>query len=202
MWYNQLISLYIKDGTACESEANILCFSTLAETMEQQKKYVNTTDTYTSDVAVGGPGGGQYSLIGGHSDPSTAVAKRITFYRDQQRMRGIVFERHDSGQLKVGGDFSDPNPVVIDLAQDEQLTQIKLYSSDFEYTGGPKGRLSGFIICTNKKDGPVEAFAYGVTPAPCNAVEIPVGSGQWSGIFGCSGYDIDCFGMAVFKQPV
>ena len=175
--------------------------------MEQQKNYVNT-DTYTSDVAVGGPGGGQYSLIGATTDPPTvgpagsAVAKRITFYRDQQRMRGIVFERHDSAQLKVGGDFSDPNPVVIDLAQDEQLTQIKLYSSDFTYYPGVKGRLSGFIICTNKKDGPVEAFAYGVTPAPCNAVEIPVGSGQWSGIFGCSGYDIDCFGMAVFKQPV
>ena len=151
------------------------------------QEYVNLV-RYTSNVAVGGPGGNPYSLIANWNK----VAKQITFYRDQQRMRGIVFERYDSSMIKLGGSgsFSDPNPVTITLVEDEQLTRILLYSSTFA-----NGRFAGLKINTTKKTA--EAFAYGYTPCANDEVEIPVGNGKWNGIFGRAGGDIDSFGMAM-----
>ena len=49
-------------------------------------------------------------------------------------MRGISFERYDSYMLKVGGDFSDPNPVTITLEEGEELMQFQLYFSTYDYT--------------------------------------------------------------------
>ena len=155
--------------------------------MEQVQDYVSLV-VYTSNVAVGGPGGHPYSLIA--TWPS--VAKQITFYRDQQRMRGISFERYDSSTLKLGGDFSDPNPVTIKLEESEQLTEIFLYSSTYG-----NGRFAGLRITTTEQQA--EVFAYGFTRSALenDQVEIPVGNGKWNGIFGMAGGDIDSFGMAM-----
>ena len=65
------------------------------------QEYVRLIVRYTSNVAVGGPGGNPYSLIATWNK----VAKQITFYRDQQRMRGIVFERYDSSDLRLALTF-------------------------------------------------------------------------------------------------
>ena len=173
-------------------------FFTKVETMEQTQCYVNT-DLYTSNIAVGGPGGGSYSLIPTYKeDPTWPMAEQITFYRDEQRMRGIIFKRYDSCTLQVGGSFSDPDPVTITLAKDEQLTRILLYSSDHTDPESPIGRFAGLRLSTTKKN--VEVFAYGFAPTPSHEVEIPVGSGYWNGIFGKSGSDIDCFGIAMLKK--
>ena len=152
---------------------------------QQVQEYVSLV-LYTSNVAVGGPGGNPYSLIA----TWPKVAKQITFYRDQQRMRGIVFERYDSSMIKLCGSFSDPNPVTITLGEDEQLTRILLYSSTYG-----NGRFAGLKINTTKKTA--EAFAYGYSPCANDEVEIPVGNGKWNGIFGMAGGDIDSFGMAM-----
>ena len=130
-------------------------------------------------------------------EPTYPIAEEITFYRDQQRIRGIVFKRYDSCVLRVGGSFSDPDPVTITLAKDEQLTRILLYFSDFTDNTSPTGRFAGLRLSTTKKN--VEVFAYGFAPTPSHEVEIAVGSGYWNGIFGKAGSDIDCFGIAMYK---
>ena len=118
------------------------------------------------------------------------MAKQITFYRDEQRMRGISFERYDLSMLKVGGDFSDPNPVTITLDEGESVKGIHLFSSNFG-----NGRFAGLKLFTVKRD--YEAFAYGYTPDENYVVKILCGNGKWNGIFGRSGGDIDSFGIAM-----
>ena len=156
--------------------------------MQQVQDYVSLT-MYTSNVAVGGPGGNPFSLIA----TWPAVVKRITLYRDQQRpkFKGIYFERYDSSVLNVGGGFAsaDPSPLSYTFDEDERLTRILLYSSS------SSNRFSGLELNTTKQV--VKAFAYGYNASQCDMVEIPVGNGKWNGIFGKAGGDIDSFGIAM-----
>ena len=153
--------------------------------LEQQQDYISTT-RYTSNVSVGGPGGNPYSLLA--TWPKTV--KRITVYRDQKRIRGIELERHDSAVLHIGV-YEDKNPITYTFQENEQLTRILLYSSDYD-----NGRFAGFKLRTTRQQS-VEAFAYGFTPSSSNEVEIPVGNGKWNGIFGKGGGDIDSLGFAM-----
>lgn len=94
--------------------------------MQQEQSYIDQ-ELYTSNVAVGGPGGHPFSLVA--QFPFTA--KQLVLYRDQHRIRGIYFEKHDSSVLKVGV-FDDSDPVTINFDEDEKLTRICLFSSKFD----------------------------------------------------------------------
>ena len=153
--------------------------------LQQQQDYINKI-RYTSNISVGGPEGNPYSLLATWS----GTAKKITVYRDQQRIRGIEFERHDSAILHIGI-YEDKNPITYTFEENEQLTRILLYSSDYN-----TGRFAGFKLSTTRQQN-VEAFAYGFTPSSSNEVEIPVGNGKWNGIFGNAGVDIDSLGFAM-----
>lgn len=159
--------------------------------MQQVQDYVDLTK-YTSNVAVGGPGGNPFCLIAKYPD----VVKRITLYRDQQRpkFRGIYFERYDSSVLNVGGSFVDPSPLSFTFDEDERLTRILLYAS----SSGT--RFSGLELNTTKQV--VQAFANGYNPSQSDMVEIPVGNGKWNGIFGKAGGDIDSFGIAMLTGEI
>ena len=154
--------------------------------MEQKQDYVNTIK-YTSNIAVGGPGGNPYSLFGDIFDE----VKQVTFYRDWDSIRGISFERYGGASIKVFGNFDDKAPVDFKFAKGEQLTRILLYSNPSYYNG----RFAGLKINTTSQN--LKVFAYGYKPSESDQVEIPVGNGQWNGIFGKAGGDIDCFGMGM-----
>ena len=154
--------------------------------MQQKQDYVNTI-MYTSNIAVGGPGGNPYSLFAEIFDE----VKQVTFYRDSSRIRGISFERYSGASIKVFGNCDDKTPVVFNFAKDEQLTRILLYSNS-SYGGG---RFAGLEINTTRQIW--EAFAYDYQPSEREQVEIPVGNGKWNAIFGKAGGDIDSFGMGM-----
>lgn len=154
--------------------------------MQQKQDYVSSI-WYTSNIAVGGPGGNPYSLFGEILDE----VKQVTFYRDANGIRGITFERYGGGSIKVAGNFADQTPVVFNFAQDEQLTRILLYSNSSYDTG----RFAGLKINTTRQN--LEAFAYGYQPCASEEVEIPVGNGKWNAIFGKAGNSIDSFGMGM-----
>lgn len=154
--------------------------------MQQKQDYVNTI-RYTSNLAVGGPGGHPYSLFAEILDE----VKQVTFYRDSSRIRGISFERYSGASIKVFGNFDDKTPVVFNFAKDEQLTWILLYSN----SSFGDGRFAGLKINTTRQS--LEAFAYGYQPSESEQVEIPVGNGRWNAIFGKAGGDIDSFGMGM-----
>ncbi len=152
--------------------------------MQNVQEYVSLV-RYTSNVSVGGPDGNPYSLMA----TWPKVAKQITFYRDEKRMRGVSFERYDSSIMKLGT-FTDKNPVTITLDEDERLTKVLLYSSNFG-----NGRFAGLKLETNKKTA--EAFACNYCPCAGDEVNVPVGNGKLNGIFGKAGGDIDSFGIAM-----
>ena len=156
--------------------------------MQQPQDYVSLKN-YTSNVAVGGAGGNPYSLFA-----TWNYVHQATFYRDSGRMRAIEIKRFGGSSIKLGGSFTDdPQPVTFTLECDELVTRILLYSTSY---GG--GRFAGLRINTTKQT--LEAFAKGYTPCEADQVEIPVGTGKWTGVFGKAGNDIDSFGIGMDKQ--
>ena len=138
---------------------------------------------FTSNVAVGGEGGYPFMII---SDVAANV-KYIRFYRSTV-MQAIECLKQDDSSISTGYIKTDPTPVTFTFDADEKLTRILLYSS--------KSRFVGIHLKTSKQ-GDLECYAYNYVPMPEDEVEIPVGTGFWQGIFGRSGSEIDCFGLAL-----
>lgn len=157
--------------------------------MQQQFQDVPLT-YFTSNISVGGPSGGLFSLFGHRA---IFNVKSITFYRTDI-IKSIYCEKHDGTNITVGVDQQlDPNPVTFTFDNDEQVTRVLLYSDS------KRLRFAGIQMDTNKQSG-LQAFGYNYTPDQSDQVEIPVGCGLFNGIFGRSGGEIDSFGVAMLLK--
>ena len=140
--------------------------------------------TFTSNTAAGGNGGYPFTLI---SDEAANV-KTIKFYRGKTAMQAIECLKQDGSSISTGYLKHDPTPVTFNFTADEKLTMVRLYSS--------KHRFVGIHLKTDKQHD-LQCYAQDYRPVPGDVVDIPVGSGFWQGIFGHSGGEIDCFGLAI-----
>ena len=156
--------------------------------MQQAIEGINVTK-FSSNVAAGGGGGDMFSLIG-HGN---FHIKTITFHREKDVIRCLSCQKFDGTSIYIGNRACDPRPIAFTFSQDEVITKMYLYSTP-QYGG----RFAGIKVITCKERC-LEAYAYDYTPRQEDQVEVAVGVGKWNGIFGRSGTDIDCFGVAMLK---
>ena len=119
-----------------------------------------------------------------------ANVKTIKFYRGNTAIQAIECLKQDGSCISTGYIKNDRYPVTFNFTTDEKLTMVRLYSS--------KHRFVGIHLKTDKQRD-LQCYAQDYRPVPGDDVDIPVGSGFWQGIFGHSGAEIDCFGLAIHR---
>ena len=156
--------------------------------MQQVIDGINTSK-FATNVAVGGSGGDVFCLVG-HVDHNI---RSITFFRTKGAIKCLSCYKFDGTSISLGERLCDPKSITFSFSPDELVTNMYLYSTS---TDG--GRFVGIKVITCKERC-LEAYAYDYTPRQEDQVEVAVGVGKWNGIFGRSGTDIDCFGVAMLK---
>ena len=147
------------------------------------------TSKFATNIAVGGSGGDVFCLAGCEDHH----IRSITFFRTNGAIRCLSCYKSDGTNISLGERVCDPKSVTFSFSSDELVTKMYLYSTPNE-----GGRFAGIKVTTTKQDC-LEAYAYNYTPSAQDEVEVAVGVGKWNGIFGRSGVDIDCFGVAMLK---
>lgn len=152
-------------------------------------------DIFTSDLAVGSSSGGEdFSLIGS----TRKCIEEITFYvvtdehGDPQVKKSIgqIRVRKSDGTCITVGAVKTTVKATLVLKPHEKLTKIQLMSYE--------DRLVGVDIRTDKKQH--LSVQIPNLPSGIHPTEIPVGTGEFVGVFGRSGLYVDSLGFAMLKS--
>lgn len=144
--------------------------------------------TFMCNVAVGALSGGyDFGLVG---NPTISI-KTIRFHLNPDNIGRVEVTKHDNTTLVIGGNPS-PRVETWKFKDNEKLTQLLLYRS----VSGD--RLAGVELRTSQ-DQHLRISIEGVSPT---GVSMPVGTGQWVGLFGNAEKYINNMGFAMRKRPV
>lgn len=146
------------------------------------------TSYYTSNVAIGGASGGEFTLNVGNVGP---VVRSLQFWSSENNrivgMEASFTEPKDKFFLhgrKVGAECDR-----FYFADGEKITSLKLWKSDFK-----GGRLGALELKTDQD----RTLKFGNPTG--EAYEVDTGSGLLIALFGHSGKDIDCLGFAILRR--
>lgn len=146
---------------------------------------------FTSNVACGGPGGGQFylGLEKGEPPSGNVVVSSLRAWYNSETLRGIEVGFTD-GNKTLCGHAEGTETETLYLGGDRRITEVLMWSDDHD-----GGRMGRFEIHTN--DGRIYICD---APSVGDPYKPDVGSGILVGVFGAAGDDVDSFGFALRRK--
>ena len=149
------------------------------------------TSIFTSNLAIGGGGGKQFYY---NVDPKMGIKSEVIvrslkfWYNNQQGVNAVRVEL-TNGKDATHGKMEDDETDLFYIADGEKITSLKLRRND--HAGGHLGALE---LTTNQNRKCSFGHQSGCLYEP------EIGSGLMVGVFGKSGWDIDCLGFALLRR--
>lgn len=161
--------------------------------MSYEHSYDVDDSFFSSKIAVGGNGGGEFycGLNKGQGPTSGVVVRSLqTWHEDNIIFKGLEVELSD-GSRRTMGNTSGAATERFFIAPGEKITSLEIWK-----TLPIRERCGGFELTTDQK----RTFKTHGIGGGAGAYEPNLGSGILVGVFGRSGAEIDCLGFALLRK--